>query len=99
MDKIVNELKNELKKSFKDFKGLYIYGSQVNDTYNKNSDVDIVVIFSKYNFKKLSVVWAIVSKIEYTNNIVIDLKPYTYLELKRNYIFCNEVVGKGVFYA
>jgi hypothetical protein len=57
------------------------------------------VTFSKYDFKKLSGVWAIVSKIEYNNNIVIDLKPYTYLELKRNYIFCDEVVGKGIFYA
>jgi predicted nucleotidyltransferase len=99
VDKLAKDLRNNLKKSFKDFEGLYVYGSQVKGNYNKDSDVDIVVIIDANNKKKRWEIWDILSKIQYDYDMIIDLQPYTRSELKRNYIFHDEVVKKGIFYA
>ncbi|MDR3243184.1 MAG: nucleotidyltransferase domain-containing protein [Elusimicrobiota bacterium] len=97
--KIVNELNIELKKLFADFEGLYIYGSQINGIPNKDSDIDIVAILDASDKEKRYEMWGKVSFLEYQYNINIDLNPSTRQELERNYIYHNEVVNKGIFYA
>jgi len=99
IDKIAKELRTALKKSVKDFKGLYVFGSQTSGKSTQNSDIDVVVLLGNYNLEKLDAVWDIVSFLNYKYGVVIDLQPMTKRELKRNYIFNNEVVNKGIFYA
>jgi predicted nucleotidyltransferase len=97
--KIVNELNIELKKLFADFEGLYVYGSQINGTPNEDSDIDIVAILDASDDEKRFDMWGVVSFLDYKYDVVIDLQPMTNKELERNYIYHDEVVNKGVFYA
>lgn len=96
--KIITALKNELKSSFNDFEGMYLYGSHADGTYNKESDIDIVAVFGEENKEKRRIIWRIVSKIEYDFNVDIDLHPMTRQELEKNCIFYEQVVSKGKFY-
>ncbi|MDR0485785.1 MAG: nucleotidyltransferase domain-containing protein [Elusimicrobiota bacterium] len=100
VEKVACELRDELKKSLKEFKGLYVYGSQARGNYNKYSDIDIVVIIDTKNVwdKKNDIIWNKANLLGYKHNVFIDLQPYTRKELERNYIYCCEVVDKGVFY-
>ncbi|MDR1195981.1 MAG: nucleotidyltransferase domain-containing protein [Endomicrobium sp.] len=98
INKLVKELNSLLSKSFKDFEGLYIFGSYVNGQPAPESDLDIVIILDAKNKKMRWAVWEIVSKLEYDYGIVLDLHPMTRQELEKNYSFYNEVVNKGVFF-
>jgi len=97
--KIVNELNIELKKLFADFEGLYVYGSQINGTPNEDSDIDIVAILDASDDEKRFDMWGKKAFLSYKYDIFIDLQPMTRKELERNYIYHDEVVNKGVFYA
>ncbi|MDR0822886.1 MAG: nucleotidyltransferase domain-containing protein [Endomicrobium sp.] len=99
MNNLVQELKENLQNSFEDFEGLYVYGSQVNGTPNKDSDIDIVAIVDAPDREKRRYIWGVLSDLDYKYDVVIDLHPMTRQELEKNYIFHNEVVNKGVFYA
>ena len=96
---LIEELKTALRNSFDDFEGLYLYGSQVNGISNENSDIDIVVIIDAKAKEKRYAIWSIVSLLNYKYDMLLDLQPMTRQELERNYIFYNEVVNKGIFYA
>jgi predicted nucleotidyltransferase len=98
INEIANNLRTNLKNSFNDFEGLYVFGSQVNGKATDDSDIDVVAIIDASDDKKRGVIWDIVGKIEYDYNVICDLHPMTRAELERNYIFHNEVVNKGVFY-
>lgn len=96
--KIINALKNNFKSSFNDFEGMYLYGSQADNTYRNDSDIDIIAVFKEENKEKRRLIWRIVSKIEYDFNVNIDLHPMTREQLEANCIFYEQVVGKGKFY-
>jgi predicted nucleotidyltransferase len=98
VNKVIKSLKAALKKSFLDFKGLYLYGSQAVGKNNEQSDVDIVVIFEAIHREKRMLIWEIVSQLEYKYDINIDLHPMTNEEFERNSIFYSQVVNKGIFY-
>jgi len=97
--KVVNLLYEALKEKFPDFKGAYLYGSQVKNTTHKDSDIDIVVLFEKEpDRKKEGLIWRIVGPIEAEYNVFFDLHPMTEEQLNYSEIYHNEVVNKGIFY-
>ena len=100
VDEVAKRLRDELCESIEDFEGLYVFGSQVRGDATPESDVDIVVLFGKYDMFRFGVFSDIMSAIEldYYNVIELDVLRYTREELERNYIFHNEVVNKGIFY-
>ena len=97
---IATKLHDELKANISDFEGLYIFGSQVRGDANDDSDVDIVVLFKNNYFWLPDPFYKVLSQLqhEYYNKIFLDVLPYTREELKRNYIFHEEVVSKGIYY-
>ncbi|MDR0822942.1 MAG: nucleotidyltransferase domain-containing protein [Endomicrobium sp.] len=99
INEIACELNTALKNSFEDFEGLYVFGSQVNGKPNEDSDVDIVAIVDAEDKEKLGKIWDIASLLDYKYDLFLDLHPMTRKELERNYVFHDEVVNKGVFYA
>lgn len=97
--KIIKELNLLIKESYSEFKGLYLYGSQVKGTYHKNSDIDIIILFDSELSKREELDLAgIISEISYKYDVWVDYHPYTLSELKRNPFFYKEVVEKGIYY-
>ncbi len=95
----VEILNKQLKSTFNDFEGAYVYGSIVNGTSQKDSDIDIVAVFTgEVNREKRMDIWGIIGKIEAELDVFLDLHPMTREELERNPIYYDEVVNKGIFY-
>lgn len=44
---IINEVRETLKRNYTSFKGVYFFGSRVNDDYNEFSDYDLALIFEE----------------------------------------------------
>lgn len=99
IQKIIEELINLIKEQYSDFKGLYLYGSQVKGKANKNSDIDIVLLFDTQLTNKNELKLAgIVGNLEYKFNVFIDYHPYTMLELERNPFYYESVVEEGAYF-
>ena len=97
--KVVNILYNALKEKFPDFKGAYLYGSQVKNTSHKDSDIDIVVLFDEEpDRQNEGLLWRIVGKIEAEYDVFLDINPTTKEKLEFNPFYYEEVVNKGIFY-
>ena len=47
IENIINEIKEELKQKYSDFRGLYLFGSRARGDFNENSDYDIALIFDR----------------------------------------------------
>jgi len=96
--KIVKELNKLIREQFKDFRGLYLYGSQASGTFHKDSDIDVVAIFDETSWEKTFELGGILGDLMYKYDMYIDLHPYTPETIKRNPIYYNEVVNKGIYY-
>jgi predicted nucleotidyltransferase len=42
---VINKIKNILLSHFKDSEAIYLFGSFANNTFNKNSDIDIAILY------------------------------------------------------
>lgn len=99
ISEIIKELNSRIKAKFPNFLGSYLYGSYAKGTYNKDSDVDIVLIFdSKPSRDEKMGVYDILCDLDYKYNLILMGLPYTKTELEKNYVFHNEVVNKGIYY-
>lgn len=87
-----------LKETFNDFHGLYLYGSFVDGSNEKDDDMELVAIFDEENKAKREVIWPIVGKIETERNVFIDLHPVTMDDFKKDEEFYDEVISEGVFF-
>jgi predicted nucleotidyltransferase len=94
----INLLIKTLKENFDDFHGLYLYGSFVDGSNQKDDDMEVVAIFDVENKTKREIIWPIVGKIETEMNVYIDLHPITMEEFKKDEEFYNEVVNNGIFF-
>jgi predicted nucleotidyltransferase len=47
INKIIDELKSELKLKYPDFRGIYLFGSHARGDFNENSDYDLACIFDR----------------------------------------------------
>lgn len=98
IQELAQKLRDKLKK-YDGFKGLYLYGSRVNDAFKENSDIDIVALFDEeQNYEKELEINGEVLDIELENDVFIDFHPMTEEELNLNYVYFNEI-KKGYFYA
>ena len=98
---IIEKIKNELKISYPDFRGIYSYGSQVKGYARQDSDYDLVFVFDReidWKFKEEIIEY--VYKYEVENCIIIDVKVYSVQQLNEVEIpFRRNVINDGVFYA
>ncbi len=99
IDKIIFDLNTRIKQLFSDFNGIYLYGSYANNNTNPNSDIDIVAIFeTSLPREKRMDLWEIIGEFEAETDQVFDIHPMTLSELKRNPVYYNQVVNKGIYY-
>ena len=97
--KIISDLNEKIKDSFSDFTGIYLYGSYANNNATEFSDIDIVAMFTKSLSRDSKLkLWSIIGELENNYNVFFDLHPMSKEELKRNPIYYNQVVNKGIFY-
>ncbi len=95
---LIKELNKRIFEQYKDFKGCYLYGSLASETSHKNSDVDLIALFDHIDWEKDFEISGIICELMFKYDIYIDLHIYTLDKLKKNPVFFNEVVNKGLFY-
>lgn len=95
---VIKELCNEFKKTFNDFKGIYLFGLFLDGKEHENEDIELVAIFEQEDKSKREEIWRIIGKIESKMNVCIDLYPYTPDEFKNDEEIYNEVMEEGIFY-
>ena len=91
-------LNKRLIKRYNDYRGIYFFGSRVNEDFRQDSDFDIVLLFDKVERNKSLEIYGIIGETEYKYDIFIDSKILTYEEFKINPFFYEEVTTKGIFY-
>ena len=98
-EKLIKKINEKITDIFSGFSGSYLYGSIAKGNYAKNSDIDIIFVFSKnLSYEEEKKLARIIGIVEAENDIFLDYHPYTIENLKQNPIFYNEVVGKGFYY-
>lgn len=98
ISEVIKELNSRIKEKYSDFRGSYLYGSRARGDYRDDSDVDVVLLFDDINEEKVSFVYNIIGKLDYENDIITMGLIYTKDKLKKNCIFYDEVVNKGIYY-
>ena len=96
---LINELNEHISKNYRDFKGTYLYGSRVRGNFKPDSDIDLISLFEWTDREKESYIYDAIVDLEYKYDIFIDFQQYTYEELRKNPVFYDQVVNKGIFYA
>lgn len=99
ISEIIKELNKLINEKYSDFKGSYLYGSQVKGNPKGDSDIDIIALFDEINRDKEMEIYGLACDLDYKYDVSISLMPYTSEDLKMNHIFYNEVINKGIFYA
>lgn len=97
---IIYELNSKLKEKYDDFVGITFFGSRCRGDFYKESDFDIVIMFSKKpGWQKESDVLELVLEMELKYDIVIDAKVYHDAEIKKqNTPFRVAVLREGAYY-
>lgn len=96
---LISDLNYELTSNFDKFEGVYMYGSRVRGDYEPESDYDFIILFKNdYSVAEENKLAGIIIKIELKYDIFIDYHPMTMKELKRNPVFYDQVVNKGIYY-
>ncbi|MDD3436579.1 MAG: nucleotidyltransferase domain-containing protein [Candidatus Gastranaerophilales bacterium] len=99
ISEIIKELNSKIKEKNLGFKGSYLYGSRAKGTYREDSDADVILVFDKELTRDEEVeIYDLLCDFDYKYNLIIMGLPYTMKELKKNYVFHDEVVNKGIYY-
>jgi len=100
IDHIINELKSLLSQKYKDFKGIYFYGSRVRGDNQADSDYDLMFVFDREVDQKLKEeIVHLLYSYELESDIIIDCRVYSANDVHNIYTpFINNVVNEGVFY-
>jgi len=99
ISEVIKELNSRIKAKFSDFRGSYLYGSRARGDYRKDSDVDIVLIFdNEHNYDEEKSVYGLIGYLDIENDLILMPLTFTMEKLKRNSVFYNEVVNKGIYY-
>lgn len=96
---IIIELRDELKKRFPKFIGLYFFGSRVKGDYQDDSDIDVVILFEDITHDERLEIYGFISKIEHQHGIFLDTKIMTTSIFNYNIFFYEEVKKTGIYYA
>ncbi len=100
-EKIISDLQDKLKSRYRDFYGLYLFGSQARKTSTIQSDWDIAIIFDRtIDWKFKDEVRSLVYDVMLQHNVVIDSHIYSREEiLVPKTPFREMLKSKGIFYA
>lgn len=99
ISEVIKELNAKIKEKYSDFRGSYLFGSYARGDYHEDSDVDIVLIFDKkHDYDEEKKIHGIVADLNYKYNVIIIGIPYTKKQLKKNCVFYDEVINKGIYY-
>lgn len=76
---LIDNLKNYMKEndSKYNYKRVVLFGSRANDTYNDNSDIDLLVEFDNSK-TTLFTMAKLINSIRDTFNLKVDIVPYPY---------------------
>ena len=99
-NKIINELLNELKGKYPDFRGIYLFGSRARGDFNEYSDYDLAMIFNRDVDRKLkNEVRSNISRVMIENDIIIDNPFLIYNDIIEPVTPLNEnIKNEGIFY-
>ena len=95
---VIKTLSAAFRKSFNDYKGLYLFGAYLDEKEHEDEDIEIVALFGTTDKAKRERIWPIVGKIETELEASIDLYPYTQEEFKNDEYLYDEVLHEGRFY-
>jgi len=99
-DTIMNKINDSIKEVFKEYKGLYLYGSRAKNTAEPDSDYDIVMLVDKIaTLQDRYSVYDVVGDLEVELGIFMDIHFLTEEELEIDPFYYREVVNYGKFYA
>ncbi len=107
---ILSTINKVLSERFQDYKGMYFFGSRLNNPAAANSndsDFDVVLIFDHLNYQKQLKIAGLISDLEYKLDIFIDCKLFTssgyksieYIRNQKNPLFIINAIDNGVYYA
>ena len=98
LEEVIKKLSNVLKKTFDDYRGLYVFGVHADGEDHKDEDIEIVGIFGTVDKSKLEDIWPIIGKVEAETDTFIELYPHTTKSLKEDDVIGDEVLEEGIFY-
>jgi predicted nucleotidyltransferase len=97
---LINEIKTELKSKYEDFSGIFLIGSRARNTHTIESDLDLVMTFSRVIDKKFKdEIRDMVYEYDLKYDLVIDSHIYNLQDiLTPKTPFRNNVKNEGIFY-
>ena len=98
LEEVIKLLSKTLKKSFDDYKGLYVFGVHADGNDHRDEDIEIVALFDSVDKAKLEDIWPIIGKIESQTDAFVEVYPHTIKSLKADDVIGEEVLEEGVFY-
>ena len=98
VNEVIKRLSIAFKRTFDDYKGLYLFGSFLDGKEHEDEDIEIVALFETEDKSKREQIWPIVGKIETALDVSIDLYPYTKKKKKKDEDIYKEVMEEGLFF-
>lgn len=98
VNEVIKRLSIAFKRTFEDYKGLYLFGAFLDGKDHEDEDIEIVALFDIEDKSKREQIWPIVGKIETDLDVSIDLYPYTEEQFKNDEELYQEVMEEGLFF-
>lgn len=97
---LLDELSRVLKKKYPEFRGIYLYGSQVKGTFNEESDYDVVYVFDReIDWRFEYEVKDIIYDLELKYELFLDNRIYNHKDIQDpSTPFRLNVKTEGIFY-
>lgn len=98
VNEVIKQLSNAFRRTFDDYKGLYLFGVHLDGKEHEDEDIEIVALFEIEDKSKREQIWPIVGKIETQLGVGIDLYPYTQKQFEEDEDIYDEVMEEGLFF-
>ena len=100
-NKKIEEIRNELKGKYPDFRGIYLFGSRARGDFNEDSDYDILLAFDrKIDSKFEEKIIRDICKYDVEYNVFLDTQIYDLNDILNPITpFRNNVKEEGIYYA
>lgn len=98
---LIDEIKNVIQNNYNGFSGIYLFGSRYNNSWNDDSDVDVLLAFDRdLTWQEKSEIKSDIYDIELKYDYLIDAKIYPKSEIDDPITpFREQVKNNSVFYA
>ena len=100
VNEVIKLLSNAFRRTFEDYKGLYLFGAYLDGDgkEHEDEDIEIVALFEIEDKSKREQIWPIVGKVETELGVCIDLYPYTQKQFEEDKDIYDEVMEEGLFF-